>query len=206
MSASTATAAQRDLAINRLRRRRPLDGAAVDAFLDRHDVPIVEDEMCTFLYRGEADEVGVTHRVVGLPDPIPMRRIRDTDLWYAVVELPAGSRVEYQVRVVRGDHVEQHNDPLNDRVAHSPVGSSSVCHATGYEVPEWTEPEVEVSDDGSRLVKNQAPVAYLKVGQVAEPVPLPLDVGPGGVREGQERGLGVHVSRTRFGGRGGTRR
>jgi enterochelin esterase-like enzyme len=125
------------LAIDALRRRRPLDREAVDAFLAGRDVPIVEGERCTFLFRGEADEVGVVHRVVGLPDPIPMRRIRDSDLWFAVVELPAGSRVEYQLRVVRDGHEERFNDPLNDKVTHSPVGSSTVCHATGYVVPDW---------------------------------------------------------------------
>ena len=45
------------LAINRLRERTPLDAAAVDDFLGRHEVPVVEGSHCTFLFRGEADEV-----------------------------------------------------------------------------------------------------------------------------------------------------
>ena len=73
--------------------------------------------------------------VVGLPDQLPLRRLRGTDLWYAVLELPDGSRVEYQLEVVRGGHRERINDPLNPRVAHSPVGSSSVCYARGHEMP-----------------------------------------------------------------------
>ena len=36
------------LAINRLRERRPLDEAAVDRFLARHEVTIVEGSRCTF--------------------------------------------------------------------------------------------------------------------------------------------------------------
>lgn len=131
------------LAINRLKERRDLDAAAIDRFLARHRPPIVEGRRCTFLYRGDADEVYLVQRIVELPDQLPMRRLRDTDLWYLVLELPAGSRVEYQLRVVRAGHAEQVNDPLNPHRSHSPVGSSSICFAAGYVSPEWTEPDPE---------------------------------------------------------------
>jgi hypothetical protein len=55
--------AGRKLAINRLRDRQPLDSAAVGRFLARHEVPIVEGARCTFLYRGEAGEVFLIHRI-----------------------------------------------------------------------------------------------------------------------------------------------
>jgi enterochelin esterase-like enzyme len=134
----------RKLAINRLRDRRPLDSAAVDRFLARHEVPVVEGARCTFLYRGEADEVFLIHRIFGLPDHLPLRRLRGTDLWYAVLELPEGSRVEYQLEVAFADgRRERVNDPLNPRLAHSPVGSSSVCYAHGHEIPDWTVADPE---------------------------------------------------------------
>jgi len=72
-----------------------------------------------------------------------LRQLRGTDLWYLVLELPERSRIEYQLEVIRGGHGERINDPLNPRIAHSPVGSSSVCYALGYEVPEWTRPHPE---------------------------------------------------------------
>ena len=134
---------RRKLAINRLKERRPLGPAAVDRFLARHEVPIVEGSRCTFLFRGEADEVRLVHQVFGLPGRIPLRRLPGTDLWYVVLELPDGSRMEYQLEVSRGGHHERVNDPLNPHVAHSPLGSSSVCFAHGYEVPEWTQPDPE---------------------------------------------------------------
>jgi enterochelin esterase family protein len=129
------------LAINRLRHRPSLDEAAVDRFLAEHQVPVIEGPHCTFLYRdqaGDTDEVHVRHRIVGQPQREPMRRIEGTSLWYVGIELPEGSRVEYQLEVRRGEAVEQINDPLNPNVAHSPVGSSSVCQAHGYVTPEWT--------------------------------------------------------------------
>jgi enterochelin esterase-like enzyme len=139
----SGAAVRRKLAINRLRDRRPLDRAAVDRFLARHEVPIVEGTRVTFLYRGEADQVFLIHRIFGLPDHLPLRPLHGTDLWYVVMELPEGSRIEYQLEVARGGQREQVNDPLNPRLAHSPVGSSSVCYAAGHQIPDWTQPDPE---------------------------------------------------------------
>ena len=160
MTTVTGPAVSRKLAINRLRERRLAEPAVIDRFLARHDVPIVEGARCTFLYRGAADEVSLVHRAVGLPEHIPLRRLYLTDLWYVVVELPEGSRFEYQLEVARGDRRERINDPLNPRLAHSPVGSSSVCYARGYEVPEWTRPDPE-SRPGS-LVDLKVPSRALR--------------------------------------------
>ena len=136
-------APSRKLAINRLRERRPLDSGTVDRFLARHEVPIVEGTRCTFLYRGEADEVFLVHRIFGLPDHLALRRLHGTDLWYLVLELPEGSRVGYQLEVERGGQRDRINDPLNPKLSRSPVGDSSACYAHGYVVPEWTSPDPE---------------------------------------------------------------
>ncbi len=136
-------AVSRKLAINRLRERRPLQPAVIDRFLARYEVPIVEGARCTFLYRGEADEVRLVHQTFGLPERILLRRLRGADLWYVVLELPEGSRFEYQLEIAGRERRERINDPLNPRLAHSPLGSSSVCYAHGYEVPGWTQPDPE---------------------------------------------------------------
>jgi enterochelin esterase family protein len=138
-----ATSPRTKLAINRLRERRDLDAAVIDRFVDRHDLPIVEGDWCTFVFRGEVESVRLIHRVVGLPDYLPLRRLVGTDLWWVTVELPAGSRVEYQLEAVAHGRTERFNDPLNPRLAHSPVGSSSVCQAAGYQVPEWVHEDKE---------------------------------------------------------------
>jgi enterochelin esterase family protein len=137
------SSAEPELALDRLVRQASLEAADIDAFLKGHDVPLIEGLRCTFLYRGEADEVHVTHRVVGLPPRIPLRRIDGTDLWYATLELPEESRVEYRLGVTRHGHCEELNDPLNPRLAHNPFGASSVCYGAGYEVPDWTQPDPE---------------------------------------------------------------
>ena len=153
------------LAINRLKDRRPLDTTAVDRFLARHEVPIVEGSRCTFLYRGEADAVCLAQRIVGLPDLLPLRRLRGTDLWYLVLDLPAGSRINYQLEVRWGDHTERMNDPLNEKLSYSPVGTSSVCFAHGYQTPDWTmhDPEARPGElvdltVPSRALRRDVPV------------------------------------------------
>ena len=137
MTAAQQRTSRGMLAINRLKSAKPLDAEAVDRFLARHEVPVVEGARCTFLWRGEADEAWVCQRIVGLPDRIPLRRLHGTDLWYLVLELPKGSRVEYQIEIRRGDHYERFNDPLNEKRSHSPMGSSSLAFGAGYETPDW---------------------------------------------------------------------
>ena len=148
----------RRIALNRLRERLPVDSAAIDRFVARHGSPIIEGERATFLFRGDADAVTVRHRVVGLPDPLGMRRLEGTDLWAASTVLPEGSRVEYQLELRRGEHHERFNDPLNPRVAHSPMGSSSVCAAVGYQVPEWVhhDPEARPGELRETVMRSKA--------------------------------------------------
>ncbi|HEX2848898.1 MAG TPA: alpha/beta hydrolase-fold protein [Acidimicrobiales bacterium] len=146
------------LAVNRLREGGPLDGPAIDRFLERFGSPIIEGERATFLYRGDVDGVWVRHRVVGLPDPLPLKRIGESDLWAVTTVLPEGSRVEYQVEIRKGESYERFNDPLNPRLAHSPMGSSSVCAAIGYRVPDWAvhDPEAREGTLVEETVRSRA--------------------------------------------------
>jgi enterochelin esterase family protein len=129
------------LAINQLQQQGWVDEPAVDDFLAGREVPIVEGRHCTFLFRGEADAVYLAQRIVGLPSRMPMRRVAATTLWYVVLKVPERSRINYQIEVVRGEHVERFNDPLNPKLSHSPFGAISVCFSFGYTNPEWTFPD-----------------------------------------------------------------
>ncbi len=146
--------------IDRLR-AAAADPAALDALLGEATVPIVEGTSCTFLWRGDADAVGVEHRVTGLPDPVVMRRLRGGgDLWHATVELPPGSRIEYRILVRRGGDIESVLDPLNPKQAHDPSGSKSVLEAGGYETPWWAVADPAVVP--GELVEVRIPSRHLK--------------------------------------------
>ncbi|SDT43885.1 enterochelin esterase [Friedmanniella luteola] len=137
------------LPVNRLRdriRRAAAEGeppeAVVQGFFDRQDFPVVEGLRCTFAVRvADADAVTLRHRVVGLADPLALRRLAGTDVWYVVVEIPPDSRVEYQFEVRRGESHERFNDPGNPHQARGPFGSSSVLHSAGYTTPAWAVPD-----------------------------------------------------------------
>lgn len=129
--------ALRRRAITRLRSEGATP-AAIDQLLSSNRVPLIEGAACTFLFRGQADAVGVEHGVVGLDQPLPMRRLRRSDLWFVTVELPAGSRVEYRILLRQGDHQGSILDPLNARVASGPASEMSVLEAEGYQTPWWT--------------------------------------------------------------------
>ncbi len=139
-------AAGRRLAIADLAGESFVTGEAVDRFLGEHAFPIVEGSYCTFVYRGEADDVRLRHWVFGLPSSQPFQRVPGTDLWFFVLELPEGSRVEYKFEVRQGEEVRWIRDPLNPNQARDPFGANSVCHAEGYEVPEWTFPDPEAEE------------------------------------------------------------
>ena len=132
------------LAINQFQQQEAVDEATADTFLAGREVPIVEGPHCTFLFRGEADEVYLAQRILGLPSRLPMRRVADTTLWYVVLKVPERSRINYQIEVRRGEHVERFNDPLNPKLSHSPFGAISVCFTIGYRTPKWTFPDTDV--------------------------------------------------------------
>jgi len=81
--------------------------------------------------------VHLKHWVFGLPASQSLARVDQTDLWHLTMQLPAGSRVEYKLEVVRGGHGEWIQDPLNHNRARDPFGANSVAHGTGYEIPSW---------------------------------------------------------------------
>ena len=115
----------------------------IDAFFAAHSFPIVEGTQITIVYRGAAEAVHLKHWVYGLPSSQPLRRVDATDVWYRTLELPAGSRVEYKLEVVRAGKGEWIQDPLNPNHARDPFGANSVAHGTGYRVPEWIERDPE---------------------------------------------------------------
>ena len=93
----------------------------------------------------------VRHRVVGLPDPLPMRRLDGHRPVGGQTVLPEGSRVEYQLETAqRRAHHERFNDPLNPRVAHSPDGVELGVCGDRLRVPEWVHHDPEARPGRAR--------------------------------------------------------
>jgi len=133
----------RSLAVRELEGRREITPEALDGFLAAHDFPLVEEDTVTFVWRGKASAVNLRHWVYGLPASQAFRRLAATDLWVLTLELPGNSRVEYKIEIVRGQHAQWIEDPLNPKRARDPFGANSVCQTRGYETPEWTEEDPE---------------------------------------------------------------
>ena len=131
------------LSIHELERTPGLDGRAVDQFLRQNRFPLIEGPHVTFVWRGMAEAVHLRHWVYGLASAQSFKRIAHTDLWYLVIDLPKGSRFEYKFEIVRHGNGQWIRDPLNPKMAHDPFGANSVCTGTGYEVPEWCNPDPE---------------------------------------------------------------
>jgi enterochelin esterase family protein len=133
-------------AIYQLASQPQLDADTIDAFIESHSFPIVEDTCVTFIYRGEADAVFLQHWIYGLPPSQPFTRMRDSDLWFLIQEVPEGSRIEYKLDVIlRGKH-ESILDPLNPNRGEDPSGAISILHAKGYDIPDWTQPDPEARE------------------------------------------------------------
>lgn len=111
---------------------------ALDAFMANHDFPLVDESSVTFVYRGEADQVELRHFVYGLESSQPFSRAPGTDLWLRTLTLPANSRVEYKLDVIREGRHHWIRDPLNPDLAFDPFGANSVCSCSGYQRPDWT--------------------------------------------------------------------
>ena len=121
----------------------PHTQAAVDAFLSSNSFPIVEGSQITFVYKGNADAVHLKHWVYGLPSSQTLAKMEGTDLWHLTLGVPAKSRIEYKLEVVRGGKGEWMEDPRNPNRARDPFGANSVAHGEGYETPDFIERDPE---------------------------------------------------------------
>ncbi len=131
-----------ELAIQALAHSKP-SAAAIELFIRRNKFPIVEGNQVTFCFRGDAEHVNLKSWVYGLPNSQAFTRIPETNLWYITLQLPAKSRVEYKIEVVRGTRAEWIMDPLNQYLARDPFGANSVAHGEGYQYPDWIRPDPE---------------------------------------------------------------
>lgn len=113
----------------------PADRAKlVDAFLaEQGSFPIVEPTGAVhFLYRGEAQDVGIVGDMIGYRREDPMQRVAGTDLFYYSVRLEPDAAVTYGFIPDYGDPVP---DPRNPRSAEGLFGELS-----WFAMPAWSAP------------------------------------------------------------------
>lgn len=144
-----------DLAWNAvLAPRLPLDPELTALKLDRlvfdQGFPLSTEERTTFAYRGPVDSVRLIHFGIGLPSDLGFERLEGSDWWLLVLDLPHGTRLEYQIEVNRSDGSETIRDPLNPNEYRNPFGSNSVCRSFGYSVPPWALHDAEAQPGSLR--------------------------------------------------------
>jgi enterochelin esterase family protein len=115
-------------------------------------MPLVDGDRVIFLFFGEAEAVNLRHWIFGLPGTLSFTRVEGEPIWYRELELPARSRVEYKIEVVRNGHGEWILDPLNPHQARDPFGSNSVCYGPGYERPSWTEHDPQTREGSLDMI------------------------------------------------------
>lgn len=110
---------------------------SLDGLVFARGFPLTGEGATTFAYCGDAESVRLVHFGIGLPADLGFERLAGSDWWLLALELPTGTRLEYQLEVVEHGHGRVIEDPLNPFRARNPFGQNSVCRAHGYAVPPW---------------------------------------------------------------------
>ena len=94
--------------------RTPDKAALVDTFLEKQgSFPIVEaPDVVHFVYRGEAEDVGIAGDMIGSRREEPMTRVQGTDLFYYSTRLEADAAVTYGFIVDFGETMADPRNPL----------------------------------------------------------------------------------------------
>ena len=130
-------------AIRQLVARKNLTPGLLTQFLREHEFPIIEEHTATFAFVGEAEAVSLRHWIHGLPASQPFKRLMGSPLWYHVMDVPEGSRIEYKIEVTQRGQSRWVIDPLNPHQARDPYGANSVLLGPRYEHPTWAEADKE---------------------------------------------------------------
>ena len=121
------------------------ESARIDAYLAENSIPVIEDTGSVhFLYRGEAEDVGIVGDMIGFRREDPMTRVDGTDLFYYSTRLEPDAAVHYGFLV---DYAEPSADPLNSRPGEGLFGEASFVAMPAREVAGFSE-EAEADSQG----------------------------------------------------------
>lgn len=118
--------------------------AVIDTFLARHEsMPIVESTGAVhFVYRGEAEDVGIVGDMIGFRREDPMTRLDGTDVFYYSTRLEPDAAVTYGFIADFGEPVA---DPNN-----SHKGEGLFGEVSWFAMPAWKVPTFLGEADGPR--------------------------------------------------------
>lgn len=179
-------------------RRAASPSGAVDELLRGLDGPLVDGDRVLFLWRGEAEEVGIAGDMFGFRYDEPMQRLAGTDLWWKELQLDSRGRFSY---VYFPDYVPT-LDPLNPRSVESTGMGPDLNHRADdalqmswFAMPEFAGPKQaqEKAELRGRLEQFDVPVEIQPPprgpgsGGEPESVSVPVTVWlPPGYDDGQD--------------------
>ncbi|NKB65583.1 MAG: PQQ-binding-like beta-propeller repeat protein [Candidatus Latescibacteria bacterium] len=118
--------------------------ALIDRFIAAQDTfPVIEsDSLVHFIYRGPANQVGITGDLIGRRYDRPMHRVEGTNLFYYSAHLEADARITYKYIL---DLTSAAPDSLNPRT----IQSQFFGRASWLGMPKWRQPEhLQMRQDG----------------------------------------------------------
>ncbi|HEV8537866.1 MAG TPA: hypothetical protein VGR15_02985, partial [Bacteroidota bacterium] len=105
-----------------------------------HSIPIVEDSLVHFVYRGKGIAVAFPGEMNGWNPSFGIAtRVRGTDLFYRTDTVPVDARVEYKLWVDSAWML----DPANPRRAMGGYGENSDVRMPEYEPSSWIDPDTD---------------------------------------------------------------
>ena len=180
--------------------------AAVDDLLAGRALPVIDGSEVLFLWRGEADDVGIGGDMIGARRDEPMTRVEGTDLWWFASEIEPAARLSYVFFVDFQPAVDPGNSRRVQGTLHGPNMDSREggLEMSWFSTPGWRGSDhfLEPADatPRGRLVEHSiaieppAPEAGGSGAARPEPVTVPLHVWlPPGYGEGDERYPVVYV-------------
>jgi enterochelin esterase-like enzyme/outer membrane protein assembly factor BamB len=108
--------------------------ALVDQFMaSQTSFPVVEgSDLVHFIYRGEAEDMGITGDMMGDRREDPMRRVKGTDLFYYSTYLEPDAKIAYRFK---RNLEETLTDTLNSEKTPSIGGEKSLVAMPGWQAP-----------------------------------------------------------------------
>ncbi len=187
----------------RVGKAKPVEvDAVVSSFVEEHrgDFPLIEDDLVTFVYKGEVVLRAAVPSDLNRWDTKAheMKRLGESDLHYLTLKLPSDARIDYKFYV---DGMWM-LDPLNDNTVSGGFGPNSAFGMTDYE----PLPDIEYVDSlphgtleahqfeseiiaGARQVQVYLPADYRPVRTMTMDFP-----DGGGIETSEERFAGTYAA------------